>query len=138
MADQRPIQKTEQKETLARWNRTEVNRYLLPVLRYVDPIQNEELSPREQQARRAYALQACAAHPEAYRQMIHVYQGGSPSTKQMWFGWIECEGELLDEAFSFIGRALDGEEVPTGAVTFAKTLNNRYLLRYLASALSWT
>lgn len=89
---------------MVRWNRNEVNRYLLPVLRYVDGMRDGTLS--EQQMEHANA--ALSRYPEAYAQLSRVYHNAPDDVRKRWFGWIECEGELLEEAFSLIGRFSGG------------------------------
>lgn len=83
-----------------RWNRNEVSRYLLPVLRYVDGVRDGTLT--EQEA--ACANVALARAPEAYAQLAKVYHNAPDDVRGKWFGWIECDEALLDEAFSLIDR----------------------------------
>lgn len=90
------------------WNRMEVNRCLLPVLRFVDAARMNDVSREEYNELLRGALQACRARPDAYRQISHVFCTGSEQTLEQWFGWIECDDELLDGAFDFINDELNG------------------------------
>lgn len=92
------------------WNRLEVNRYMLPVLRAVDRERQADLSEQECRALIDQAKNACRQSPEAYRQLSYVWCHGETPTLDRWFGWIECEDALLDEAFDFINAVLHGEE----------------------------
>ncbi len=96
---------------VARWNRNEVNRYLLPVLRYVDGMRDGSLT--EQTA--AHANAALSRHPEAYAQLAKVYHNAPDDVRGKWFGWIECEAAVLDEAFSLIDRFSGGASAQTEA-----------------------
>ncbi len=91
------------------WNRMEVNRYMLPVLRAVDRERQKELSNEECEALIACAEDACRQSPEAYRQLSYVWCHGQTPVLDRWFGWIECEDALLDDAFDFISGILHGE-----------------------------
>lgn len=91
------------------WNRLEVNRYMLPVLRAVDRERQEELSEEECDALIDRATDACRQSPEAYRQLAYVWCHGDTPTLDKWFGRIECEDAMLDEAFDFINGVLHGE-----------------------------
>lgn len=94
-----------------RWNRMEVNRCLLPVLRLVDGEQNDTLSDEERDDRADAAYEAYRADPEAYRQLSHVFHQGSEELVSKWFGWIQCNPSLLDAAFRFIDDVIaDSEE----------------------------
>lgn len=90
------------------WNRMEVNRCLLPVLRFVDAEREGDVTREEYNDLLRGALQACRARPEAYRQLAHVFCTGSEQTVEQWFGWIECDDELLEAAFDFINDELHG------------------------------
>ena len=92
------------------WNRLEVNRYMLPVLRAVDRERLEGLPEEECRAIVDQAKDACCQSPEAYRQLAYVWCHGDTPTLDRWFGWIECEDALLDEAFDFINGVLYGQE----------------------------
>ena len=87
-----------------KWNRFEVGRYLLPVLRCVDSSDDGEISDEEYEARREHALQSIAGARDAYAQLLRVYRTASPELLEKWFGWIECEDALLDDAFDFIAN----------------------------------
>ena len=82
---------------------------MLPVLRAVDRERQEELSEEECDALTERAEDACRQSPEAYRQLAYVWCHGDTPTLDRWFGWIECEDALLDEAFDFINGVLHGE-----------------------------
>ena len=57
-----------------KWNRFEVSRYLLPVLRCVDSSDDGEISDEEYDARREHALQSIARARDAYAQLLRVYR----------------------------------------------------------------
>ena len=92
-----------------RWNRQEVNRYLLPVLRYADALRQG----RESERAAEHALLAIAASPEAYTQLSHVWRTGSCEVLDRWFGGFVCDDALLDAAFAIIdghvGDDVDGQ-----------------------------
>ena len=67
-----------------RWNRSEVNRYLLPVLRYVGGMRDGTLTEREM----AHANAALSRCPEAYAQLLRVYHNAPDDIRSKWFGWI--------------------------------------------------
>jgi hypothetical protein len=90
------------------WNRMEVNRCLLPVLRYVDAVACDDLDREELDELQHAAVQSCQARSEAYRQLSVVWQTGAEQTVDRWFGWIECDDELLQAAFDFIDDELNG------------------------------
>lgn len=90
------------------WNRMEVNRCLLPVLRFVDGEREGEWTDEERDEMMEAARAFCHARPEAYRQLCHVFCAGSDQTVKQWFGWIECDAELLELAFDFIEDELNG------------------------------
>lgn len=94
--DERALQR------VPRWNRQEVNRYLLPVLRYTD---GERDGVTEDVARLAVV-----SSPEAYEQLGRVWRTGDGETLDKWFGQIYCTDELLDAVFDFIDDVLGGEE----------------------------
>lgn len=113
-----PIQKPEmtQQASVPAWNRKEVSRCLLPVLRLVDGERNDSLTDEEQDTLLHQALVSCHARPDAYRQLLHVFTAGSEETLEKWFGGIDCDDELLESAFDFIGGELKGDspyEKPT-------------------------
>lgn len=91
------------------WNRLEVHRYMLPVLRAVDRERQDKLSPEECDVLIERAEDACRQSPEAYRQLAYVWCHGDTPTLDRWFGAIECEDALLDAAFDFINGILHGE-----------------------------
>ena len=74
----------EQKAALAgantSWNRMEVNRCLLPVLRFVDAEREGDVTREEYNELLQGALQACHARPDAYRQLAHVFCTGAEQT----------------------------------------------------------
>lgn len=94
--DERALQR------VPRWNRQEVNRYLLPVLRYTD---GERDGVTEDVARLAVV-----SSPEAYEQLGRVWRTGDGETLDKWFGQIYCTDEMLDAVFDFIDDVLGGEE----------------------------
>ena len=94
-----------------RWNRNEVNRYLLPVLRYVDGMHDGSLT--EEAAAHAGAVLSHAR--EAYAHLANVYHNAPDDVRDKWFGWIECEETLLDEAFSLIDRFSGGSSSQSAA-----------------------
>ncbi|MBO5897892.1 MAG: hypothetical protein J6R04_02660 [Clostridia bacterium] len=94
-----------------RWNRSEVNRYLLPVLRYVGGMRDGTLTEREM----AHANAALSRCPEAYAQLLRVYHNAPDDIRSKWFGWIECDEAVLDEAFSLIGRFSGGKSTQAEA-----------------------
>ena len=90
------------------WNRMEVNRCLLPVLRFVDGERVGEWPDGEREQYLQDARAFCHAHPDAYRQLVRVFCTGSDETVTQWFGWIDCDAELLELAFDFIEGELSG------------------------------
>ncbi len=101
-----------QASTMMTWNRQSVGRSLLPMLRLASEAQTlSETSDHAQMVRHELlsmaAGQACEAQPEIYRQLLHVFQTASAVTLRMWFGWIDCPGEVLDAAFDFIEQHLN-------------------------------
>lgn len=90
------------------WNRMEVNRCLLPVLRFVDGEREGNLTDEEHECSLQDARAFCHARPEAYRQLARVFCTGSEQTLEQWFGWIDCDAELLELAFDFIEGELSG------------------------------
>lgn len=86
--------------SVPRWNRQEVNRYLLPVLRFVD---GERDGVTEDVAR--LAVSTCQA---AYEQLSRVWRTADTDTLDRWFGQVFCEDELLDAAFDFIDEVVGG------------------------------
>lgn len=92
----------------ASWNRMEVNRCLLPILRFVDGEREGKWSPEEREQALQDARAFCHARPEAYRQLARVFTTGSDGTLEQWFGWIDCDAELLELAFDFIEDELNG------------------------------
>ncbi len=119
-----------QNRAVERWNNDKVHRCLLPVLRYVDGGGDEDSTPEEQDDRRARALEAYRSCPDAYRQLSHVYHTASEQTLDQWFGWIDCDPELLHDAFEFIDHAGEGTETPRQAGdTLSKDLYFRQLFR---------
>lgn len=111
---------------MPKWNRFEVGRYLLPVLRCVDPRADDEVSDGKQDDRYEHALEAIAGARDAYAQLLRVYRTASPELMERWFGWIECEDALLDDAFDFIAREARGEATAAPRVNYEKEM-------YLAS-----
>ena len=111
---------------MPKWNRFEVGRYLLPVLRCVDSRADDEVSDGEQDDRYDHALEAIAGARDAYAQLLRVYRTASPELMERWFGWIECEDALLDDAFDFIAREARGEATAAPRVNYEKEM-------YLAS-----
>lgn len=96
-----------------KWNRFEVGRYLLPVLRCVDSRTDEDISDEHQNDRYEHAIEAIATAREAYAQLLRVYRTASPELLEKWFGWIECDDSLLDDAFDFIANeARDATAAP--------------------------
>lgn len=93
---------------IPKWNRFEVGRHLLPILRYVDGQRDETLSDDELASRYEQAFCFVNKHDASYVQLLHVYQTASPELKEKWFGWIECDSELLDRAFDFIAKKMQG------------------------------
>lgn len=89
---------------MPKWNRFEVGRYLLPVLRCVDSRVDDAESNAEQDDRYEQALESIAKARDAYAQLLRVYRTASPELLERWFGWIECDDSLLDDAFDFIAR----------------------------------
>ena len=96
-------------KSAAAWNRKEVGRYLLPVLRTLDGEQDDSLADEERDALLHKALVSCHTHPDAYRQLLHVFNVGSEETLEKWFGGIDCDDELLASAFDFISDELNGQ-----------------------------
>lgn len=90
------------------WNRMEVNKCLLPVLRFVDSEREGEMLQEEREQLLEDARAFCHARPEAYRQLVHVFCKGSDQTVEQWFGWIDCDAQLLELAFDFIENELSG------------------------------
>ena len=90
------------------WNRMEVNRCLLPVLRFVDGEREGEWTEEERARMLEDARAFCHARPDAYRQLTRVFCSGSDETVAQWFGWIDCDAELLELAFDFIEDELEG------------------------------
>ena len=95
-----------------RWNRFEVGRCLLPVLRCVDAERDEEASDEAPEERREQALACIAKQAASYEQLLRVYRTAAPEQLEKWFGWIECERSLLDDAFDFIAENIGGR--PSG------------------------
>ena len=91
------------------WNRMEVNRCLLPILRFVDGEREGEWSDEEREQFLQDARAFCHARPDAYRQLCRVFCSASDGTVEQWFGWIDCDAELLELAFDFIEDELSGK-----------------------------
>ena len=108
------------------WNRFEVGRYLLPVLRCVDCRTDESVSDEEDKNLYEHAMEAIANARDAYAQLLRVYRTASPELLEKWFGWIECDESLLDDAFEFIAREARGEATAAPRVDYEKEM-------YLAS-----
>ena len=105
-----------------KWNRFEVGRYLLPVLRYVDGNRDEAVSDDELEERKEQALCFVAKAGAAYGQLLHVYQTASPELKEKWFGWIECDDDLLEDAFDFIAHGADGRSAERRHASYEKEM----------------
>lgn len=96
-----------------RWNRQEVNRYLLPVLRYADSLRQGEDDERLAE----HAAVSMATYPQAYAQLSRVWRTGSTEVLDKWFGQFACDDALIDEAFDIIDR--DGGEHARGQTAFS-------------------
>ncbi len=105
------------KKPAPKWNQTEVSRCLLPVLHWVDPTKEDEDGPEELRYEEARA--ACLSRPEAYRQLWKVYTTVTEEVYDRWFGWIDCEEEILEAAFDFIGKILHDANKETPKLTFS-------------------
>lgn len=90
-----------------KWNRFAVGRYLLPVLRYVDGQRDDALSDDELASRYEQAIGFVNRQGAAYQQLLRVYQSAEAEIYDKWFGWIECDGELLEDAFDFIAQEIE-------------------------------
>ena len=89
-----------------KWNRSEVSRFLVPVLKYCDLVRRDA-SHEEVAAAQQLAASAVAAAPRAYQQLMRVYKIGSDAALSQWFGGIDCDDELLEDAFIYIEEALN-------------------------------
>lgn len=96
--------------TEKRWNRAEVNRRLLPILRHLDKTVTQELSEQERQELGQQALEAIARDREGYAQLSHVFRTVGDEAYAQWFGWIACGEQLLLDAFAFIDARLEGKD----------------------------
>lgn len=105
-----------------KWNQFEVGRHLLPVLRYVDGQCDESLSDDELDARHEQALCFVKKYGASYGQLLRVFQTASPELKEKWFGWIECDGELLADAFDFIQQKIQGGTRAASQKSYEKDL----------------
>ena len=89
----------------AKWNRSEVSRYLIPILKYCDAAAGdaaeEEVAAAENTARAAIL-----SAPTAYGELLRVYRKGSDAAIDQWFGGIDCDDELLRDAFIYIEKTL--------------------------------
>ena len=92
-----------------RWNRAEVNRCLLPVLRYVDDERAAQLDEEERCSLLEQARRAISRERESYAQLSHVFRTVSDQDYTKWFGWIACDEQLLLDAFDWIDARLKGK-----------------------------
>lgn len=97
------------------WNRTQVNRCLLPILRYLDSVPESALSDEAREEQRQQALEALCDHPQEYRQLLRVFQKGNEQLLDQWFGWIECEPSLLQQTFAFVEQNLPSDAADASA-----------------------
>ena len=88
-----------------KWNRSEVSRFLVPILKYCD-LARRDADPEEVAAAQQLVANAVAASPRAYQQLMRVYKIGSDAALSQWFGGIDCDDELLEDAFIYIEEAL--------------------------------
>lgn len=88
---------------IPQWNREQVSRHLLPVLREVD---REHRDAMEQGADEEARL-AVSAGPQAYAQLLRVWRRGSTEVLDEWFGHVLCDDELLGAAFDRIEELLE-------------------------------
>ena len=93
-----------------KWNRSQVSRCLLPVLRCVDGETDDALSPEERKGQEEAMREAICRHPQLYRQLSRVFREGDQTHLEQWFGWIDCAPEQLEDAFDRIDDGLDEAE----------------------------
>lgn len=116
-------------EMVKKWNRFEVGRYLLPVLRCVDTERDEAVSDGQVEAHREQALACIDRQAAAYGQLLRVYRTAAPEQLEKWFGWIECEQTLLDDAFDFIAESMGAKPSGTPQRSYEKELYFASLFR---------
>jgi hypothetical protein len=104
-----------------KWNRSEVSRHLLPILKYCD-LATDPSTEQELATARQTALAAIRSAPTAYRELLRVYRRASDAELSRWFGAIDCEDALLEDVFIFIEDTLDPK--PTDASQTSKASNN--------------
>ncbi len=80
----------------------------MPVLRYADAQRDDMLTDEQLEERYTQAHSCVARQGAAYGELLRVYQTASPELREKWFGWIECEDELLEDAFDFIAQETKG------------------------------
>ena len=99
---------SEQQQGLSqmRWNRAQVNRCLLPVLRHLDRDDEQQTCEESRRELQEQAERAVANHPEAYAQLSHVFRTVGDEAYEQWFGWIACGEQLLLDAFAWIDERL--------------------------------
>ena len=104
-----PVQEESKQTGALTWNRHEVSRHLLPVLRLVDADCDDRTTDEQREELLRSALTSCHAYPDAYRQLSHVFTVASDKTLDEWFGGIDCDDALLESAFDFIHAELEGD-----------------------------
>lgn len=99
----------------ARWNSTEVAKYLLPFLRFCDAKRNSDTADESLDALQQDMMSCYGACPAAYRQLHRVYTHADDSTLQAWFGGIDCDDALLEDVFATIEQCLQSALAITSA-----------------------